>query len=145
MKPIWRCLVRIFERLIGRSKGEIRKTFSLLAPKSFLTFFGLSGGPVAGKEYAKADTRWAVYDPTVLSLELLTVLLAGPLAILLVWTILNNNKWRHPLQIIISVCELYGGWMTFGPGTALFYAETQFTRLQITFSDFSISQIYRVG
>lgn len=52
-----------------------------------------------------------------MSLEVLTVLVAGPMAIFLVWAILNNSKWRHPLQIIICTMELYGGWMTFGPGT----------------------------
>jgi hypothetical protein len=66
-------------------------------------------------EYAKADFRWNQYDPTVLSLELLTVLVAGPMALAIVWAIITNNKWRHPLQLIICVCELYGGWMTFGP------------------------------
>jgi hypothetical protein len=33
-------------------------------------------------EYGKADKRWEVYDPTVLSLELLTVFIMGPLALL---------------------------------------------------------------
>lgn len=33
-------------------------------------------------EYGKADKRWAEYDPTVLSLELLTVYIMGPLALL---------------------------------------------------------------
>lgn len=70
-----------------------------------------------GNEYSKSDFRWNIYDPTVLSLELLTVLVAGPLALVIAWTIITNNKYRHPLQLIICVAEIYGGWMTFGPGT----------------------------
>jgi len=42
------------------------------------------------------------------------------MAIALVWTIINNNKWRHIMQIIICVVEIYGGWMTFAPGMSRF-------------------------
>lgn len=42
---------------------------------------------------------------------------AGPLALVIAWAIITNNKYRHPLQLIICVAEIYGGWMTFGPGT----------------------------
>ncbi|OWF40562.1 emopamil-binding protein-like [Mizuhopecten yessoensis] len=67
------------------------------------------------KEYAKADQRWGVSDPTIVSLEILTVGLAGPLALLLCYAILRDRPYRHFVQIILCVCELYGGWMTFCP------------------------------
>lgn len=49
----------------------------------------------AGKEYAKADYRWGVSDPTILSLELLTVVFNGCLTILLIHAILTDKPYRY--------------------------------------------------
>ena len=51
----------------------------------------------------------------MLSLELITVLLAGPLALALFYAVARRSAWRHLGIVILSVCELYGGWLTFGP------------------------------
>lgn len=67
------------------------------------------------KEYGKADSRWLHSDPTIVSLEILTVFLTGPLALLLIHAISYNKHYRHFIQITLCVCELYGGWMTFCP------------------------------
>ncbi|XP_046380856.1 emopamil-binding protein-like [Haliotis rufescens] len=67
------------------------------------------------QEYGKADKRWLVSDPTIVSLEMLTVFLDGPLCVLLVYAILDDKHYRHFVQIVLCVCELYGGWMTFCP------------------------------
>ncbi|XP_076006220.1 emopamil-binding protein-like [Genypterus blacodes] len=67
------------------------------------------------KEYGKADSRWLVSDPTIVSLELLTVVLDSLLALLLIYAVLNDKYYRHFVQITLCVCELYGGWMTFCP------------------------------
>lgn len=67
------------------------------------------------KEYAKADYRWGVSDPTIVSLEILTTTIVEVFCILLVYAILKNQYYRHFLQIFVCVCELYGGWMTFCP------------------------------
>uniref|UniRef100_A0A672PLJ4 EBP like n=1 Tax=Sinocyclocheilus grahami TaxID=75366 RepID=A0A672PLJ4_SINGR len=67
------------------------------------------------KEYGKADERWLYSDPTIVSLELLTVVLDGTLALLLVYAIIKDKHYRHFVQITLCVCELYGGWMTFCP------------------------------
>ncbi|KAK3087191.1 hypothetical protein FSP39_002886 [Pinctada imbricata] len=67
------------------------------------------------KEYALADKRWGVSDPTVVSLEILTVFIDGPLCLLLIYAIMKNKFYRHYVQIVLCVCELYGGWMTFCP------------------------------
>ncbi|KAG9339463.1 hypothetical protein JZ751_023601 [Albula glossodonta] len=67
------------------------------------------------KEYGKADTRWLHSDPTIVSLELLTVVLDGLLALVLIYAILKDKHYRHFIQITLCVCELYGGWMTFCP------------------------------
>ncbi|GAA6035415.1 hypothetical protein JCM8097_000244 [Rhodosporidiobolus ruineniae] len=74
-------------------------------------------GPMAAlwREYALADTRWGVSDPTVVCIEMITVLGAGPLC---VWTAelmrRGDSAWRYWI-IVLSVGELYGGWLTFGP------------------------------
>lgn len=67
------------------------------------------------KEYAKADIRWGVSDPTIVSLEILTVTIVEIFAIVLIYAVIKRKPYRHFLQICLCVCELYGGWMTFCP------------------------------
>ena len=66
------------------------------------------------REYGRADARWAVRDPTVISLEILTVCI-GVLCLFQVYAVATRAAFRHPLQMVICVAELYGGWMTFAP------------------------------
>lgn len=61
-------------------------------------------------EYAKADHRWGDADLTVVSLELLTVFVAGPLAIYVCELIRRRDEsklwfWAS----ILATAELYGG------------------------------------
>lgn len=76
-----------------------------------------SQGPLAElwKEYSKADSRWLVSDPTIVSIEIVTVVLDSLIALVLIHAVLEDKYYRHFLQIALSVCELYGGWMTFCP------------------------------
>ncbi|KAK5847390.1 hypothetical protein PBY51_016522 [Eleginops maclovinus] len=76
-----------------------------------------SEGPLAElwKEYGKADRRWLVSDPTIVSIEILTVVLDSMLGLLLIHAVLKDQYYRHFLQVALCVCELYGGWMTFCP------------------------------
>ncbi|KJE94073.1 ebpl protein [Capsaspora owczarzaki ATCC 30864] len=67
------------------------------------------------KEYSKADARWLVSDPTVVSLEILTVFFDTFLCVVIMWAMVYNKPYRHYLQVVLCVCELYGGWMTFCP------------------------------
>lgn len=67
------------------------------------------------QEYARADFRWGVSDATVVTLEMWTVLLNGPMCILVAYAILTDKPYRHFVQIVLNVCEIYGGWITFGP------------------------------
>jgi hypothetical protein len=64
--------------------------------------------------YGRADARWAVRDPTVISLEIVTVFL-GFLCVFQLYGIVKRSPWRHVVQVIICVAELYGGWVTFAP------------------------------
>ena len=49
---------------------------------------------IPGKEYAKADSRWGTSDPTIVSLELLTVFFNGSLCLLLVYAIVMDKAYR---------------------------------------------------
>ncbi|KAK4703573.1 hypothetical protein P7C70_g2645, partial [Phenoliferia sp. Uapishka_3] len=75
------------------------RTVLTASPSAFKTLW---------KEYAVADTRWGTADPTVVALELLTVLGAGPL---------YSKDGAYADQdceprIVLSTAEIYGGWMT---------------------------------
>ncbi|KAF9005424.1 Emopamil-binding protein [Cyathus striatus] len=95
--------------------------FSFEGSWLFLSMFGrqvnTSAGPFAEmwREYAAADYRWGVSDPTVVSLEILTVLGAGPLCCYILKQLVNDDPARHYWIIVLSTAELYGGWMTFCP------------------------------
>ncbi|KAH9028350.1 Emopamil-binding protein [Lactarius pseudohatsudake] len=90
---------------------------SFLALSTFGRTVNASPGAFAQmwREYAAADTRWGIADPTVVSLELLTVLGAGPLAAFIVYQIVRRDPARHYWIVVLSTAELYGGWMTFCP------------------------------
>lgn len=80
------------------------------------------------QEYARADARWGVADATVVSLELLTVFVAGPLAVYVCALIRRACKARDAGRggkgeegklwfwaTVLATGELYGGFMTFAP------------------------------
>ncbi|KAJ7600824.1 Emopamil-binding protein [Mycena floridula] len=87
----------------------------------YLSTFGRtvnsSTGPLAQmwREYAAADFRWGTSDPTVVSLEILTVLGAGPMCFYILKQLVNDDPARHFWLVVLSTAELYGGWMTFCP------------------------------
>ena len=79
------------------------------------------------KEYAKADFRWGFADPTVyvnvvmlfvfqsltrqrsVSLEILTVLGAGPIACYILKQLAANDPARHYWIVVLCTAEIYGG------------------------------------
>ncbi|KAL8998409.1 MAG: hypothetical protein Q9169_002537 [Polycauliona sp. 2 TL-2023] len=87
------------------------------------------------QEYARADTRWANTDTNIISIELLTVLVAGPLACYNCYLLQqlrhidvstnsspkvkkNNAVYAAKLWflvIMLATGEIYGGFMTFAP------------------------------
>jgi len=95
--------------------------FSFEGSFLYLSTFGRtvnsSVGPFAElwKEYARADFRWGFSDSTVVSLEILTVLGAGPLCGLILYQLAKKDPARHYWIVVLSTAELYGGWMTFCP------------------------------
>jgi hypothetical protein len=64
-----------------------------------------------GKEYTRADARWGVSDPTVVSLEILTVLGAAPMCCYIIRQIVKDDPARHYWIIVLSTAELYGGYV----------------------------------
>ena len=64
---------------------------------------------LTGKEYANVDFRWGAADPTIVSLEILTVLGAGPLCCYIISQLVKNDPTRHYWIVVLSTAELYGG------------------------------------
>ncbi|KAM0712843.1 hypothetical protein Q7P35_000292 [Cladosporium inversicolor] len=77
--------------------------------------YGTSLTSALWREYARADKRWGGTDLTVISLELLTVFIAGPLAVWVCYCIKKNRSEASFWMIVLATGELYGGWMTFVP------------------------------
>jgi len=91
--------------------------------------YGTSPTAKLWQEYAKADRRWGGADLTVISLELLTVFIGGPLAMYICYLLSAGNgdvaalgsgtkKISGKLAfwlIVLATGELYGGFMTFAP------------------------------
>ncbi|KAL8703234.1 MAG: hypothetical protein Q9201_003567 [Fulgogasparrea decipioides] len=75
------------------------------------------------QEYSRADARWANTDTTIISIELLTVFIAGPLALYICYLLQQpsksgegnaaNQKWFW--MTVLATGEIYGGFMTFAP------------------------------
>jgi hypothetical protein len=59
--------------------------------------------------YAQADKRWAGADLTVISLELLTVFGAAPLAAYICWGIQRRDYRVAFWMVVLATGELYGG------------------------------------
>lgn len=66
-------------------------------------------------EYAKADARWGGSDLTIISLELLTVFIAGPLAVYICNLLRKQDESAWFWTVVLATGELYGGFMTFAP------------------------------
>jgi len=62
-----------------------------------------------GREYAKVDFRWGTADPVLISLEIPTVLGAGPLGCYVIGQLIRDDPVRHYWIIVLSTLELYGG------------------------------------
>lgn len=80
--------------------------------------------PPAETVFRSSTQRWGTADETVVALELLTVFLAGPIAVYIAYLMAKNVGAAfegrrflaiHFWTIILSTMELYGGFMTFAP------------------------------
>jgi len=62
-----------------------------------------------GREYTKADFRCGTADPTLVSLEILTALDAGPLSRYIISQLIRNDPARHYWIVVLATAELYEG------------------------------------
>lgn len=68
----------------------------------------------AGKEYGKADSRYASRDSFTICMEAVTSFVEGPLCFVILYGIVRQRAWRFPLSIIVAVGEIYGTILYFG-------------------------------
>ncbi|KAG9243226.1 EBDP2, emopamil-binding protein [Calycina marina] len=80
------------------------------------------------KEYAFSDSRYLTSDPFVLCMETVTAFTWGPLCFVVAYMVTNNHALRHPLQIIVTVGQIYG--------LILYYATSMFDHYykEVTYS-----------
>jgi cholestenol delta-isomerase len=66
------------------------------------------------KEYSLSDSRYLTSDGFMVIMESVTAWGWGPLSLVLAYFIVTDNAFRHPLQIIISLGQLYGNILYYG-------------------------------
>ncbi|KAL3474811.1 3-beta-hydroxysteroid-Delta(8),Delta(7)-isomerase [Aspergillus californicus] len=66
------------------------------------------------KEYSLSDSRYLTQHAFVMCMETITAFAWGPLSFLLAVFIATENPFRHPLQLIISLGQLYGNILYLG-------------------------------
>ncbi|XP_041349968.1 3-beta-hydroxysteroid-Delta(8),Delta(7)-isomerase-like isoform X2 [Gigantopelta aegis] len=85
-------------------------------------YFGIYHQTLAGrmtflgqvwKEYSKGDSRYLSSDTFVLCMERITAFVDGPLCIITVIAFFRNSPYRYVLQLIVSLCQLYGDTLYF--------------------------------
>ncbi|KAL2855970.1 Emopamil-binding protein [Aspergillus pseudoustus] len=66
------------------------------------------------KEYSMSDSRYLTNNSFVMCMEVITAVCWGPASFILAYFIVTENAFRHPLQIIISLGQLYGDVLYYG-------------------------------
>ncbi|KAJ5081480.1 hypothetical protein NUU61_009744 [Penicillium alfredii] len=70
------------------------------------------------KEYSLSDSRYLSQDAFVLCMEVVTAVCWGPLSFALAFMITTQHPLRYPLQVVVSLGQLYGNVLYYG--TCLF-------------------------
>ncbi|CAD5115479.1 DgyrCDS4448 [Dimorphilus gyrociliatus] len=60
------------------------------------------------KEYSKGDSRYILKDTFTVCMETITAFIDGPLCLIAVYAFLTNKPYRYIVQLIVSLCQLYG-------------------------------------
>ncbi|KDN62987.1 putative emopamil binding protein [Colletotrichum sublineola] len=60
------------------------------------------------KEYSLSDSRYLTQDSFIVCMETVTALFWGPLSFACAYCIVAGHPLRHPLQLVISLGQLYG-------------------------------------
>lgn len=69
------------------------------------------------KEYSLSDSRYLTQDSFVVIMEAVTALFWGPLSFTIAYMIVVSHPLRHPLQLIVSLGQLYGDVLYYGTAT----------------------------
>lgn len=69
------------------------------------------------REYSLSDSRYLTQDAFVTCMETVTAAFWGPLSFICTYFIAADHPFRHPLQIIISLGQLYGDILYLGTCT----------------------------
>jgi len=101
----------MFGRQVNTSSGVFAEMCMLITLYVFSFCVNKSPFSKTGKEYARADYRWGISDPTLVALEILTVVGAGPLCCYILKQVANNDPARHYWLVVLSTAEIYGGWV----------------------------------
>jgi len=81
------------------------------------------------KEYAYSDSRYMTSDPFVLCMESVTALFWGPLSFLTAYMILTDSPYRHPIQSLVSIGQIYGDVLYYLTNTFdIFYRGVSYSR-----------------
>lgn len=81
------------------------------------------------KEYSLSDSRYLTQDSFVVTMETITAVCWGPLSFVCAWAIATSHPIRHPLQLIISLGQLYGDVLYYATCTfAVFVQGVHFCR-----------------
>ncbi|KAJ9246441.1 hypothetical protein DTO207G8_8941 [Paecilomyces variotii] len=70
------------------------------------------------KEYSLSDSRYLTSDAFVVCMEAITAFCWGPLSFIIAYCIATQHPARHPLQLIVSLGQIYGDILYYG--TSLF-------------------------
>ena len=62
----------------------------------------------AGKEYCRADSRYASRDPFTICMEAVTAFVEGPLCFVIMYSMLKQKPWCFLLQFAVSLGQFYG-------------------------------------
>ncbi|KXZ44044.1 hypothetical protein GPECTOR_75g768 [Gonium pectorale] len=63
---------------------------------------------IEGKEYTKADSRYATRDAFIIQMEGVTAFVWGPACFLIVYGLLYRAAWRFSAMMLVSLGQLYG-------------------------------------
>lgn len=96
------------QRLLRPCRPRLRILF-LISLLLTLSSAPLTSLPICLVPCYQADVRWGNSDPTVVSLEILTVVIGGPLSLYIAYLTAKNDMSRHPWLLMLCAGELYGG------------------------------------
>ncbi|KAJ3475981.1 hypothetical protein NLG97_g9280 [Lecanicillium saksenae] len=69
------------------------------------------------KEYSLSDSRYLTRDSFMVCMESITAVCWGPLSFLCAYGVVRDSSWRHPIQSIISLGQIYGDVLYYGTCT----------------------------